>query len=462
MMEYLELVDFIEEKVERLRNAKGKGEGALREEIKSIMLSEEVVRGPFQNENGENVYELLYFKDNAGEPELCHSEWYETKLNSLLKRNRKGELVYKSNKGNRKFIGFLYLCIKRAKTIDALAIRWSKLQKIYMENQNDRKLKNEIDALACQICAEVIKQENLSIYNEKGEIREIIREVDLEALNAALGKALSVKNSKCYDFEKNDSFNAYIQKKCREEKSNIYKRINKEKGKNIKKVKSKETDEKVKPKETDKDEDDIEVFEPIDILNPDNNEDENYDGDGNGTKVVHIDVESMPGVQISVEDEIIDKESAYRIFEALFKILQVHVFRDITDAEEIRRAENILDKKQSIYQSILSYNIIKDIEKAKLVKRGNIDIYLKNKQRIYNIIRKTLVVFLKEGNLEDFYDLYQIIIANIREGINLEKMQYNLSEYFYQSGITKGKKITRQTVSKRIEEFNELIKELCI
>ena len=90
------------------------------------------------------------------------------------------------------------------------------------------------------------------------------------------------------------------------------------------------------------------------------------------------------------------------------------------------------------------------------------DIYFNNEKRIYSVIRKTLVAFLKEGEPEDFYDLYCIIMASIREGISLNQMQKNLQDYFYRNDIAsgKGKPVSRQTVGKYIEEFKNLVKEL--
>ena len=167
----------------------------------------------------------------------------------------------------------------------------------------------------------------------------------------------------------------------------------------------------------------------------------------------------------SIEESFIDKESGYRIFEALLKNFRGKMYMGTNDEKEILEAETALDKKRSIYQSILSYNIIRDMESKKTIGvdagyNTDMDLYLKNEHRIYSIIRKTLVVFLKEGRLEDFYDLYSIIIANIRQEIKLEQMQENLRQYFYESGITEGKIITRQTVSKYIQKSMELKKEL--
>ena len=89
MMEYLELLDFIEEKVTRLNN----GEETLRDEIIEILLSDKFVKGPLLNEKGKEVYEMIYFlKDGKPEQYLCGL--YKGKLKSLLRRNKEGELVY--------------------------------------------------------------------------------------------------------------------------------------------------------------------------------------------------------------------------------------------------------------------------------------------------------------------------------------------------------------------------------
>lgn len=430
MMEYADLVNIIEDKVNRLINAKSGEEEALKDEIKSILLGDEFIKGPFTDENGEEVCEFIHF-DNAGVPERFHYVLYKTKLDNLLKRDKKGNILYKNNKSGRKFADFIVFCIIKMKNIDILACRWSELQKKYMKDMGNQEIQSDIEKLAYQICEKVIGEYKLNLYTDDGGIRDIkeSREIELDALNEVLGEALCFKSEKCYDFEKNDSFNAYIKMMLGYKISSINKAEN---------------------------------CNNIEL-----------DCKGKKTKFTVVNYESITeeisdviGTVQGVEAEIIDSESGYRVFEALFKVLPLHVTGEAKCREDIINIENGLNKKVSIYQSILSYNIINDIEDKKGVgdikNNESMDIYLNNEQRIYSIIRKTLVAFLKEGEPEDFYDLYCIIMASIREGISLNQMQKNLQDYFYRNNIAsgKGKPISRQTVGKYIEEFKSLVKEL--
>lgn len=430
MMEYADLVNIIEDKINRLINAKSGEEEALKGEIKSILLGKEFIRGPFTDENGEEVCEFIYF-DNAGVPERFHYTLYKTKLDNLLKRDKKGKILYKDNKSDRKFVDFVVFCIRKMKNIDILACRWSELQKKYMKDTNNQEIQRDIENLAYQICDKVIKEYKLNVYTDEGKTKEIKadREIELDALNEVLSEALCVKSNKCYDFEKNDSFNAYIKMMLGYKISGLRKAEN------------------------------------CNNIEVDNN--------GKKTKLRVVNYEDITeeisdaiGTVQGIESEIIDRESGYRVFEALFKVLPIHVVREAKCRDDIINIENSLNKKVSIYQSILSYNIINDIEDKKGVgdirNNESMDIYFNNEQRIYSIIRKTLVAFLKEGEPEDFYDIYCIIMASIREGINLNQMQKNLQDYFYKNDIAsgKGKPVSRQTVGKYIEEFKNLVKEL--
>lgn len=430
MMEYADLVNIIEDKINRLINAKSGEEEALKDEIKSILLGKEFIRGPFTDENGEEVCEFIYF-DNTGIPERFNHTLYKTKLDNLLKRDKKGRILYKNNKSNRKFVDFVVFCIRKMKNIDILACRWSELQKKYMKDMNNQEIQGDIKKLAYQICEKVLKEYKFDVYFDSGYTMEIneSRGIELNALNEVLGEALCFKSEKCYDFEKNDSFNAYIKMMLGYKISSINKAEN---------------------------------CNNIEL-----------DCKGKKTKLTVVNYESITeeisdviGTVQGVEDKIIDSESGYRVFEALFKVLPLHVAREAKYREDIINIENSLNKKMSIYQSILSYNIINDIEDKKGVgdirNNESMDIYFNNEQRIYSIIRKTLVSFLKEGEPEDFYNLYRIIMASIREGISLNQMQKNLQDYFYQNDIAsgKGKPISRQTVGKYIEEFKNLVKEL--
>lgn len=430
MMEYADLVNIIEDKINRLINAKSGEEEALKDEIKSILLGKEFIRGPFTDEKGEEVCEFIYF-DNETIPERFHYTLYKTKLDNLLKRDKKGRILYKNNKSNRKFVDFVVFCIRKMKNIDILACRWSELQKKYMKDMNNQEIQGDIKKLAYQICEKVLKEYKFDVYFDSGYTMEIneSRGIELNALNEVLGEALCFKSEKCYDFEKNDSFNAYIKMMLEYKISSINKAEN---------------------------------CNNIEL-----------DCKGKKTKLTVVNYESITeeisdviGTVQGVEDKIIDSESGYRVFEALFKVLPLHVAREAKYREDIINIENSLNKKMSIYQSILSYNIINDIEDKKGVgdirNNESMDIYFNNEQRIYSIIRKTLVSFLKEGEPEDFYNLYRIIMASIREGISLNQMQKNLQDYFYQNDIAsgKGKPISRQTVGKYIEEFKNLVKEL--
>lgn len=431
MMEYADLVNIIEDKINRLINAKSGEEEALKDEIKSILLGKEFIRGPFTDEKGEEVCEFIYF-DNETIPERFHYTLYKTKLDNLLKRDKKGRILYKNNKSDRKFVDFVVFCIRKMKNIDILACRWSELQKKYKNDTDNKDIQRDIEKLAYQICDKVIKEYKLNLYTDDGAIIREIKEnseFELNALDGVLGEALCFKSEKCYDFEKNDSFNAYIKMMMRFKMPQIWKAENCN---------------------------NIEV-----------------DCNGKKSKFTVVNYESITeeisdaiGTVQGVEDKIIDSESGYRVFEALFKVLPLHVAREAKCREDIINIENSLNKKMSIYQSILSYNIINDIEDKKGVgdirNNESMDIYFNNEQRIYSIIRKTLVSFLKEGEPEDFYNLYRIIMASIREGISLNQMQKNLQDYFYQNDIAsgKGKPISRQTVGKYIEEFKNLVKEL--
>lgn len=430
MMEYADLVNIIEDKVNRLINAKSGEEEALKDEIKSILLGDEFIKGPFTDEKGDEFCEFIYF-DNAGVPERFHYILYKTKLDNLLKRDKKGNILYKNNKSGGKFVDFVIFCIRKMRKIDILAYRWSELQKKYMKDMDNREIQRDIEKLAYQICEKVIKEYKLNLYTDDGDIRKIEgnREIELNALDEVLGEALCFKSEKCYDFEKNDSFNAYIKIMLGYKISSIIKAEN---CNNI------EVD--CKGKKT-----------KITVVNYEN---------------ITEEISNVIGTVQDVEAEIIDSESGYRVFEALFKVLPLHVTGEAKCREDIVNIENSLNKKVSIYQSILSYNIINDIEDKKGVgdirNNESMDIYFNNEKRIYSVIRKTLVAFLKEGEPEDFYDLYCIIMASIREGISLNQMQKNLQDYFYRNDIAsgKGKPVSRQTVGKYIEEFKNLVKEL--
>lgn len=430
MMEYADLVNIIEDKINRLINAKSGEEEALKDEIKSILLGKEFIRGPFTDENGEEVCEFIYF-DNTGIPERFNYTLYKTKLDNLLKGDKNGKILYKNNKSGRKFVDFVVFCVRKMNDIDILACKWSELQKKYMKDMNNQEIKRDIENLAYQIYEKVLKEYKFDVYFDSGYTMEIngSREIELNALNEVLGEALCFKSEKCYDFEKNDSFNAYIKMMLR--------------------------------------------FKMPQIWKAENCNNIELDCKGKKTKFTVVNYESITeeisdaiGTVQGVEDKIIDSESGYRVFEALFKVLPLHVAREAKCREDIINIENSLNKKVSIYQSILSYNIINDIEDKKGVgdirNNESMDIYFNNEQRIYSIIRKTLVAFLKEGEPEDFYNLYRIIMASIREGISLNQMQKNLQDYFYQNDIAsgKGKPISRQTVGKYIEEFKNLVKEL--
>ena len=63
-MEHTGLIDIIEEKIKRFSG----GEYLLGSEIKDILLSEEFVIGPLEDEILGEVYEFIYFK-NEGVPE---------------------------------------------------------------------------------------------------------------------------------------------------------------------------------------------------------------------------------------------------------------------------------------------------------------------------------------------------------------------------------------------------------
>ncbi len=373
----------------------------------------------------------MYINNYNFIPERFHYTLYKTKLDNLLKRDKKGRILYKNNKSNRKFVDFVVFCIRKMKNIDILACRWSELQKKYMKDMNNQEIQGDIKKLAYQICEKVLKEYKFDVYFDSGYTMEIneSRGIELNALNEVLGEALCFKSEKCYDFEKNDSFNAYIKMMLGYKISSINKAEN---------------------------------CNNIEL-----------DCKGKKTKLTVVNYESITeeisdviGTVQGVEDKIIDSESGYRVFEALFKVLPLHVAREAKYREDIINIENSLNKKMSIYQSILSYNIINDIEDKKGVgdirNNESMDIYFNNEQRIYSIIRKTLVSFLKEGEPEDFYNLYRIIMASIREGISLNQMQKNLQDYFYQNDIAsgKGKPISRQTVGKYIEEFKNLVKEL--
>ena len=97
MMEYADLVNIIEDRINRLINAKSGEEEALKDEIKSILSGKEFIKGPFTDENGEEVCEFIYF-DNTGLPERFNYTLYKTKLDNLLKRDKKGNILYKNKR----------------------------------------------------------------------------------------------------------------------------------------------------------------------------------------------------------------------------------------------------------------------------------------------------------------------------------------------------------------------------
>ena len=430
MMEYNELLDLIENKVKKLVYVEGEEENVLREEIKAVLTSEDFVKGPFTDKDGNEVYELIYLQ-SEGKAERYECGLYENKLNYLLRKNKKGRLAYVENKSGRKFIDFLFYCLKKIRGIDSLAYKWSLLQKEYLKDTDNIAIKSNMEKIAYKICENIFREYNLNINTDDGKFKDIgeEKEIKLEAINEALAEALCANSEKCYSFEKNNSFNAYILFMSRYKLSTV----RKERDKNSKKANNQEENVVV-----------VKNYEDI------------------------SEVEGAIGKKDGIEDEVIDRESGYRIFEALLKVLPIHTVRDLCSENDIIDAEKKLDKKMSIYQSILSYNIVSDIEENKglgdIRNNGSMDIYMENESRIYLILRKTLVAFLKDGSVEDFDSLYNIIIANIREGINLKQMQKNLQDYFYQYGIAKGKgkPISRQTVGKYIDEFTELINELRI
>ena len=417
MMEHTGLIDIIEEKIKRFSS----GEYLLGSEIKDILLSEEFVIGPMHDETYGKVYEFIYLK-NEDAPERYPCDLYKSKLDYLLKTNKKGVVGYDPKKNKKTFIEFLHLCLKGAVDIDISAKEWSGLQKIYINNIENKEIEDKLKRLMDGIWLKVIEHHGINIdkTNDMIKINSKKLKIQHDKLTDILSIALNPKSEKCYDFEKNNSFNAYIA--------------------TLLKYKKAETNKK-------------QIRNDNELLNYHNIED-NENTYINSVKKVG-----------SIEESFIDKESGYRIFEALLKIFRGNMYIGKNDEKDILEAEAALDKKMSIYQSILSYNIIRDMESKKTIGIDagyniDMDLYLKNEHRIYSIIRKTLVVFLKEGRLEDFYDLYSIIIANIRQEIKLEQMQENLRQYFYESGITEGKIITRQTVSKYIQKSMELKKEL--
>lgn len=417
MMEHTGLIDIIEEKIKRFSS----GEYLLGSEIKDILLSEEFVIGPLEDEILGEVYEFIYFK-NEGVPERYPCDLYKSKLDYILKINKKGVAAYEHKKNKKTFMDYLYFCLKSMKDIDIAAREWSKLQKIYIRDTENKEIEDKLKHIMDVLWLKVVEQHGINIYKTDETASNMSEELKLchDNLNDILSIALNPKSEKCYDFEKNNSFNAYIV--------------------TLLKYKKAETNKK-------------QIRNDNELSNYHNIED-NENTYINSVKKVG-----------SIEESFIDKESGYRIFEALLKIFRGNMHIGKNDEKDILEAEAALDKKMSIYQSILSYNIIRDMESKKTIGvdagyNTDMDLYLKNEHRIYSIIRKTLVVFLKEGRLEDFYDLYSIIIANIRQEIKLEQMQENLRQYFYESGITEGKIISRQTVSKYIQKSMELKKEL--
>ena len=116
MMEHTGLIDIIEEKIKRFSS----GEYLLGSEIKDILLSEEFVIGPMHDETYGKVYEFIYLK-NEDAPERYPCDLYKSKLDYLLKTNKKGVVGYDPKKNKKTFIEFLHLCLKGAVDIDISA-----------------------------------------------------------------------------------------------------------------------------------------------------------------------------------------------------------------------------------------------------------------------------------------------------------------------------------------------------
>ena len=160
MMEHTGLIDIIEEKIKRFSS----GEYLLGSEIKDILLSEEFVIGPLEDEILGEVYEFIYFK-NEGVPERYPCDLYKSKLDYILKINKKGVAAYEHKKNKKTFMDYLYFCLKSMKDIDIAAREWSKLQKIYIRDTENKEIEDKLKDFR-DIYRELVEYNNNTDWSE--------------------------------------------------------------------------------------------------------------------------------------------------------------------------------------------------------------------------------------------------------------------------------------------------------
>lgn len=135
---------------------------------------------------------------------------------------------------------------------------------------------------------------------------------------------------------------------------------------------------------------------------------------------------------VNIEQEIITKdhfEQFPRIITELTKALGNH-------------------KKKDVFYTIFTFNTVDETEKEKRLPSKIITgLYIRNNSLVFPMMVLGVVVYLKDGRIADYIDMFSVIEKALKENINLKQRQILLSKYMG---------ISRQTFSSYDNTYKEI------
>lgn len=324
----------------------------------------------------------------------------------------------------------------KERIINECAIRWSELNNETKNGNSSKSILKEMEKLRKKIMVEVFSLyqksykrtteryvgkdiDDFIIINSKGD------KISSMKFYKFLDNSVNVNSSSCYDAEKNDNYVAYFRK--------IIKLRSKESKKEIKIKKEKE--EKIKTV-------------PLYAMNED------------GEEYLVTDTK-----EVSDRYEQHSEEGYIKLLVPAMRLCEIFI-RNRKDSE------NKKVKWWLFFRVQYTFEIIKEIERIKTcyipppkLKRTEInssenitpqelevycdrneEFYLlkKKNHEIYRNMRLVMVKILKEGNIEDFSDMFDITRRCLRIGIDLEKGK----EKYVEEGVAKDDEYPGDTFSK--------------